>query len=176
MGADGGINWVRVYDPARFGELVTPFGVNWYDDYHDAEHDAYLNKHPLPFDCAVATYGTNQDVQGFDTLVAMLREAPEIEELYDVDPGATFLDILVSEYTLPSWRARTGGEILRALLRRELLYYRQHLDPDLYSQALKGAIDRYQSCPVMNMSVLAWANAVNAVIDPKSFGSAETWT
>ncbi len=176
MGADGGITWVQVLDGAKFGELVTPFGVNWYDDYHDAEHDAYLTAHPLPVDCVLATYGTNQDLQGFDTLRDMLREAPQINEMYDVEPDATFLDILMSEYTLPSWRAHAGGEILRALLHHTLYHRRHPFDAEAYSNAVKAAYDKLQTHPVMNMRIRAWADAVTATIDPKSFGSAETWT
>lgn len=175
MGADGGITWVRVLDRKRFGELVTPFGVNRYDDYHDSDHEAYLKKWPLPADYVVATYGTDHDIQGFDTLRAMLREAEDLKECYDVEADGTFVDILMSEYTLPSWRAAYRGEIVRSML-YYAGYCRYPHDPENYSASLKRALDKYHAHPVMNMCVSTWAKDTIATIDPKTFGSAETWT
>lgn len=185
MGADGGINWVKLRDVSkkdRFRELTTPFeigepGSGYGNDYYDHYHDAYLEKHPFGPEYVIGTYGSFQEVHGIDTLREMLDEAlpparyvgrpyDTFETYYEVEPGATFVDLLESYCTEPAWRETLQGAILTTLRRITGCRNRDSLE------AIRRASDK----PVFRMSVRAWATELREMCDWKTYGSDETWT
>ncbi len=172
VGADGGITWVRVKDRQKFWDLIRPFRLHWVDDYHDKYHDAYLADNPLPSDCEVTTYGSFQTHDGFNDLRLMIEEAEWLtgEKNY-LWPGVTFLDYLISEYTLPSWQGLCGGKFLR-----NLVDWQMHRLFQPSESTWLSAISRAEKDPILNMPIAEWHRQLLDVIYPDSFGSTETWT
>jgi hypothetical protein len=177
MGADGGVNWVRVKDKKRFRELIRPFRIHWDSDGYKGSNLDYIDNNPLPDDYEVSTYGTDQELHGFDTLREMLDEATYIED-YDLGEDATFVDLLIADYTYPqAWGPPLPSVISRAIVGRSLRLY---ADNDRLREWAAGeilkAVEKASHDPILTMSIKEWARAVTEVIYPKSFGSVETWT
>lgn len=173
MGADGGIAWVRVLNAERFRELVGPFRLMEFDDYHGAEHDAYLKKNPLPDDYIITTFGTDHDIDGTYDLCQMLKESEYIGEGFPDEADFSFLDLLVDSYTLPSWRASIGGTIYKVASRASGLDWRLRYGK---TEEAESVLAQFATHPIWTMQIRKWGHEVKKVIDPKTFGWAETWT
>lgn len=194
MGADGGINWMRVLNKPRFFELIRCFHLDYDDGYHDGDHDDYMRKwSPVPSDFndyVVFTYGTNKELHGFSTLREMLAEAESLLELFpDFDDNSTFVDLLLNAITEPEWQLFQRSYLWRTELERALfegtglglyLRYRNHYrEVRLCADQLPKMIEIYEKNkdhPVFSMAIKQWAKEVERVIVVRSFGTAETWT
>lgn len=183
MGADGGVCWVRLKTPKivnplarppreRFLELVRPFTFDYYDSSRSehAEWDTASSNGEYLY----STYGTDHDVQGYNDLEEVLRELPEVDPhwgdsiftMLEVDPDATFVDLLTAYCTEPAWREPLSGTLM-AILR----FVTRCRNRDSISAIKKAADD-----PVFSMPVREWAKEIRDLIEPRSFGYEETWT
>lgn len=188
MGADGGINWVRVTgDKDEFRRLVGPLGLFWHRSYYDEYHDDYIEKYdPVPKTkdgfYEISTYGTNQDVQGFDDLHDLIQELqwykrpsrkPFDNVWGDTDPlDLTWIEMLTEYYTADYWKSENTWFLpipMRLMIQRHDWIY------DVNTGLIKEEYKHYDK-PVFHITLREWLDRICKIIDLKSFGSIETWT
>jgi len=167
MGADGGVCWMRLRDPARYQrlcDLVRPFW--WLTDSGEADwqaeaSDSWLSANPLYSAPAyiVGRYGTSQDWDLTD-LADMLRG--EDADLCS-DPALTFAELIEDIDTRPGHYAHRSLSGEAPMLERWVLEVRW-----LYGRAGLGVLE--------GMTVEQWAAEMRRILIAGSVGSEETWT
>lgn len=183
MGADGGINWVKVTGNAEeFYALVRPLGLLWEDSKcYDEYHDDYLEKNPLPkLDKGfyeISTYGSFNTNDGMDDLYEIIENLKsyliEPKTDYDVWGDVNPLELswkeLLTEYhTTDYWKMGACWSLpapMRIIVDQLNWVFDKNTD----------TIKEYDH-PTFHITLREWLTRVMDVIDLKSFGSAETWT
>lgn len=174
MGADGGVCWVKVTgDSARFMSLVEPLGFSTWHTWQEDKHNDWLEaNYDYHAGCAVATYGTSQEVQGYLDLETVLGELfswddEHIDGYGDNFTELTFEEVFLAIETRPThwWDYKTRFE--EVLTHSIGFWYRRDEVPKLI-------LDRYTL--LLPMNVLDWAKEVRDLINMGSFCSEETWT
>lgn len=198
MGADGGVNWARIRGGAegmaRFRTLIAPFYPLHYQDHETVDGDghwSWLQKNPLPSDCYVSTYGTNQDFHGLESL----QDLCGIEE---DDPqwswlvGMTFHDLCLDLWTRPSVERCYRLSDLEHLVLVSFglgtqTYHRWGSGDETWF--LWGTPERdpekdggfeplyaKDHPEVFNMKIIDWIREINDLVDWRTLNSVETWT
>lgn len=193
MGADGGIDWIRVTDKQKFHELVKPLELIIDKDYYQSYHYEYLDKEPLPKDYVWSCYGTNHDFGGCQDLVEVINYwlwVQDEKDWYwqDQDPlDLTWEEILVEYFTNSNYQpepprsaysypfARTAWFMpypVRVMYDRYKMYLRSDgmaIKDDLSWLGERG----YR---VLRMKIRDWLAEILPIIDLRSVNWAETWT
>lgn len=177
MGADGGVNWVKVKDRKKLEKLLMPFGLLWEGgSYYDEHHYEYLNQNPLPSDYVISRYsnlkGYNYGLLDLQEILNDIESWAEVYEKDSFDPyfrDANLLemsweDVLEDYYTHPD-SSHWAAPRLVTLLVEELGFWFKH-----------GKSSDRPGREVLEMKIGQWYQEVIACIDPDTFGSAETWT
>jgi hypothetical protein len=187
VGADGGINWVRVTgDKGEFYSLIRPLHLLWYSasggsSCYDDYHHEYIEKYdPVPKAkdgfYEVSTYGSFNRNDGMDDLRELIRELRWYRNLRpfesnwgDANPlELTWLEMLVEYYTADYWK--DSGKYWLPIPMRLML---EHYDW-VYDQTT-GKLRDYDD-PILHITLGAWLERILKVIDVNSFGCIETWT
>lgn len=175
MGADGGVNWVKlVGNHDEFYRLVEPFGILWEsDDFYDTYHNDWLSLEEASFLSEdiylISRYGTNFDIQGFDTLKQIIEEIP-----YNKLKKYTFREILLDIATEPKWKyeQRNGWDEYKDKCPIRHMVSKSSLFPFGFDINI---YDEYEH-PLLDMVLEDWVERICECIDPYSFGRQETWT
>jgi hypothetical protein len=170
MGADGGVNWIKLKDPkdySRVLELTNPLRI-WYteDGIYEEYHEKWLDENPdisYP-NYIVGRYGSFRGYsQGADSLVEILGYEPKHRgpsEYENLD--YTFEEVWLDLITREPWKQ---GEWARTSLEKHLWEIFSWMKPE----------EVFESLGVLrHMHVGDWFDELCSKLD--YYGSCETWT
>jgi len=173
MGADGGVEWMKLKQPSKYGrlmELLWPFNIRTYEglidvcaSYNSNFHDEWCEENPEICEpkYLLSIYGT--DLPGFPCLsdipgiVEYLKDAetqqfPHELFILGINPKVhTFGDIILEKNTRPS----------------SVGYYCKL--PSFLEELEEGSV-------LDSMIISDWVDEVESILDINSCCSCETWT
>lgn len=174
MGSDGGLRWVRLRNPFIFKQLID--GLRLYNTHStrgskigDASRSDYLNKYPelKGNSYFVTSYGTDVNMVSLRDIIA---ESQYSDSFFEA-PDLTFIEIVMSKATEP-W----GGHVDSIIYSHLRAKYGWQYGWSRCREMQQEWLDQMAGHPVLSMVYRDWGAAMLAVIDDRSYGSAETWT
>jgi hypothetical protein len=177
MGADGGINWCVVTDRDKLGRfyyLIGPFPcfTEWHDfNGSNAEwkREYYGPKKFYDKSIVLATYGTNQEFQGLDSLKEVVDEIlwghsfDDLEAKHWPFRNLSWLECLEEIETRP-WSSFFRSDVEKVIM--NCLYDHKRVREDI--------IEKYNN--VLSMKIDDWAKEIGCIINIGYVECEETWT
>ncbi len=187
MGADGGLNLVRLKDPSkrdRAVELIAPLGLldySWRD-----EDEEYIKNNPLPDDIILSKYGTDMSHCGMRDLYYIFAEfEPEYRNDWLFGIYWTFEDIVLNLMTCPEWQLFNLSTLERQIIRQcsnEMYYkyvqkedfmWREFYQPEPIERDMKY-IESLKD--IWKMTIGDWVSELKELLYWKNVAVVETWT
>jgi hypothetical protein len=172
MGADGGIQWIRLRKPAKYDrlmELIKPFHCTYWQNGsasgHDDDHWKAIQENDIgPPNHLIGVYGTDMgDIPSLDDLFEIISSIRDIEGLKElgIDPNVhSFLNLIEEKATRPNYWCGFDAGIDQIL---KIMY-----DFD------NGESIRNE--PIYKMTLAEWADEIESIIGSNEMIRMDTWT
>lgn len=192
MGADGGVNWIRLKDKSQrplFNKLVGPLGLLFEKGSTHEANRSYLYNNPHSEDKVISTYGTNQRRYGMEELIDIVRYLQSLKEEHDWfwnagDPlELTWEEVLADCKTNPNFIIKYSPYIGRhyegwtpPIARLMYEEYDVWFDQQTFTITDTDKFISKEAYEVLRTPLKKWLEQIEPLIIMHSLGSEETWT
>jgi hypothetical protein len=174
MGADGGLNWIRVKDQKYYDRaiaLISPLGL--IETSLRSEDYDWLYKNYIPKNTTIMSrYGTDLDHSGMYHLMQILD--------YEDENNLTFQELVEDLATRPDWLMYGLSVLDKAVFK--VCDLNSWLDYEFRFKTEKQRgyqrLDLKSDCLgiLQSMLISTWVSELEKMIIPNSYSSVETWT